>query len=66
MSSRSGPVEEFRALPTLGKLKIGLGWVVVAFVLMLGIGGNLGLAAGIVLGVAFATLGAALWIGGFG
>jgi hypothetical protein len=33
---------------------------------MLGIGGTLGLAAGIVLGVAFATLGAALWIGGFG
>jgi hypothetical protein len=39
---------------------------VVAFVLMLGIGGTLGLAAGIVLGVVFATLGAALWIGGFG
>ena len=66
MSSRSGPVEEFRALPTQRKLTVGLGWAVVAFVLMLGIGATLGLAAGIVLGVAFATLGAALWIGGFG
>jgi hypothetical protein len=65
MSSRWIPADEFRALTTLGKLKIALGWAVVAFVLMLGIGGNLGLGAGIVLGVVFATLGAVLWIGGF-
>lgn len=65
MNSRWIPAEEFRSLTTLGKLKIVLGWAVVAFLLTLGIGGNLGLAAGIVLGVVFATLGAVLWIGGF-
>jgi len=65
MSSRWIPDEEFRSLTTLGTLKIVLGWAVVAFLLMLGIGGNLGLGAGIVLGVVFATLGAVLWIGGF-
>jgi hypothetical protein len=65
MSSRWLPADEFRALTTLGKLKIVLGWAVVAFVLLLGIGGNLGLPAGIILGVVFATLGAVLWIGGF-
>ncbi|MBB6646475.1 hypothetical protein [Halobellus ruber] len=66
MSSRWLPADEFRSLTTLGKSKIVLGWAAVAFVLMLGIGGNLGLAVGIVLGVVFATLGAVLWIGGFG
>ena len=64
MSTRV-PVEEFRSLTALGKLKVALGWAVVAFVLMLGIGGNLGLGVGVVLGVVFATLGAVLWIGGF-
>jgi hypothetical protein len=58
------PVAEFRSLPTLGKLKTVLGWAVTAFLLVLGIGGNLGVGVGLVLGVAFATLGAMLWIGG--
>jgi hypothetical protein len=66
MSSRWIPADEFRALTTRKKVEVIVGWAVVAFLLMLGIGGNLGLAAGIVLGVAFATLGAFLWIGGFG
>ena len=65
MSSRLVPADEFRALTTLGKLKVAVGWAAVAFALMLGIGGSLGLAAGIVLGVVFATVGAVLWIGGF-
>ena len=65
MSARA-PVEEFRSLTTLGKVKLVLGWAVVAFVLMLGIGGSLGIGAGVVLGLLFATLGAVLWIGGFG
>ena len=65
MSARV-PVEEFRSLTTLGKVKLVLGWAVVAFVLMLGIGGSLGIVAGVVLGILFATLGAVLWSGGFG
>lgn len=65
MSARV-PVEEFRSLTTFGKVKLVLGWAVVAFVLVLGIGGSLGIVAGVVLGLLFATLGAVLWIGGFG
>ena len=65
MNTRA-PIEAFRALTALGKAKVALGWAVVAFVLMLGIGGSLGLGVGIVLGLLFATLGAVLWIGGFG
>jgi hypothetical protein len=65
MSSRRIPTDEFRALTTREKLTVVVGWVVVAFLLMLGIGGSLGLGAGVVLGVVFATLGALLWIGGF-
>lgn len=66
MSSRWIPADEFRALTRREKLTVGLGWAVVAFLLMLGIGGSLGIAAGVVLGVVFATLGAVLWIGGLG
>jgi hypothetical protein len=65
MSSRRIPTDEFRALTTREQLTVIVGWVVVAFLLMLGIGGSLGLGAGVVLGVVFATLGALLWIGGF-
>jgi hypothetical protein len=65
MSSRRIPTDEFRALTTREKVTVIVGWVVVAFLLMLGIGGSLGLGAGVVLGVLFATLGAVLWIGGF-
>ena len=64
MSARV-PVEEFRSLTTLGKVKLALGWAVVAFLLVLGIAGSLGIVAGLVLGLLFATLGAVLWIGGF-
>lgn len=64
MSARI-PVEEFRSLTTLGKMKLALGWAVVAFLLVLGIAGSLGIVAGLVLGLLFATLGAVLWIGGF-
>lgn len=65
MSNRWIPAEEFRSLTTPGKAKLLLGWAVAAFLLVLGIGGNLGLGVGIVLGVLFATIGAVLWIGGF-
>lgn len=65
MSSRWIPADEFRALTTREKLAVIVGWAVVAFLLVLGIGGSLGIAAGLVLGVLFATLGAVLWIGGF-
>jgi len=65
MNTRA-PLEAFRSLTAPGKVKVAVGWAAVAFVLMLGIGGNLGLPAGIVLGLVFATLGAMLWIGGFG
>lgn len=65
MSSRRIPTDEFRGLTTREKLTVIGGWVVVAFLLMLGIGGSLGLGAGVVLGVVFATLGALLWIGAF-
>ena len=65
MSSRLVPADEFRALTTREQLTVIAGWAVVAFLLVLGIGGSLGIAAGLVLGVAFATLGAVLWIGGF-
>ncbi len=66
MDTRWLPVTEFRSLTTPGKLKLALGWAVTAFLLVLGIGGSLGLGAGLVLGVLFATLGAVLWIGGAG
>ena len=65
MSSRRIPTDDFRALTTREQLTVIVGWAVVAFLLMLGIGGSLGLAAGLVLGIVFATLGALLWIGGF-